>query len=45
MPLSKNLDPKEPTFFRLPSYDFLIYVLKKVGSLGLGRVITTLTGL
>ena len=28
------LDPKEPTRFRVPDYDFLIEVLKKLGSSG-----------
>ena len=28
------LGPEEPTVFRVPYYDFLIYVLKKVGSVG-----------
>ena len=28
------LGPEEPPVFRVPYYDFLIYVLKKVGSVG-----------
>ena len=33
-PVELALNPKEPTFFRAPCYDFLIEVLKEVGSLG-----------
>ena len=28
------LDPKEPTFFRVPDYEFFIKVLKRVGYFG-----------
>ena len=33
--LNPYLDPRAPTFLRVAHYDFFVYVLKKVGCLGL----------